>query len=201
MESRNLYSCFDRAVEAPIRIHARRLARHSALRDSSVEDLEQELALHLLTRSGRYDATRASFGTFANCVARNRGADILAAALAGARSRRPAASVARAEPTDLDALQVPEEAALWASSALTPSERAELRQDLRRLLQRAPGSSRDVVDWLLAEDRPAAARSSGISRTRFYEMARALRRHAEALDLQGYLGSTRTRRTDSAPDP
>lgn len=59
--------------------HARRLARSLVVPGTDHEDFRQIILLAMLTRSGRYDARRGSWATFAALIARNATADLVRA--------------------------------------------------------------------------------------------------------------------------
>ncbi len=64
----NHYTGLPPYLISQVRYHARRLHRHPAICNMSVEDIEQELVLAFLLRQGTYEASKASWPTFIDRV-------------------------------------------------------------------------------------------------------------------------------------
>jgi hypothetical protein len=180
MEHRNRYDrVHPRAVQF-VRYHARQLARHRAVPGMELEDYEQDLITDLLVRERRFDATRASYPTFADRVIRNRVSTLIEAGLRMCRieDQRPRAVVA--EPS-LETQADSSVCACWAE------EWCSVCLDLERFVEQLPVRLRRCCEWLLAENRRAAAASLGLHRCSLYEAAHDLKRHAIEAGLHLYL--------------
>ena len=182
MEHSNRYDGLDPCAVKFIRYHARRLARRRTVPDMEVEDYEPDLVADLLARSPRFDPRRATYPTFADRVIRHRIATLIKAGVGPAR-------VVEASPL---AESVEGEAgteALWPASMLPAEDRAALRVDLERFVQRLPIRLRRCCAWLATENRRAAAAALGLHRSALYDAARDLKRCATGADLHLYIGS------------
>ncbi|MGZ9157143.1 MAG: RNA polymerase sigma factor, partial [Candidatus Binatia bacterium] len=75
MASANRYPGIDPQIVRCVRHHARRV--RTALPGMEIEDIEQELMLHVHRRLSRFDATRGSLRTFVDRIVRNCAANLL----------------------------------------------------------------------------------------------------------------------------
>jgi hypothetical protein len=180
MEHRNRYDgVHPRAVQF-VRYHARQLARHRAIPGMEVEDYEQDLMTDLIARDPRFDPTRATYPTFADRVIRHRVSTLLQAGLRmrGVGDQRLGAAAAGPSlETQVDS----------GAGAVWTEEWCSLSLDLERFVGQLPVRLRRCCEWLLAENRLAAAAALGLHRSSLYEAAHDLRRLAITAGLNLYL--------------
>jgi hypothetical protein len=180
MEQCNRYdSVHPRAVQF-VRYHARQLARHRAVPGMELEDYEQDLITDLIARDPRFDPTRATYPTFADRVIRHRVSTLLQAGLRMRRVEDQGLGAAAAGPgleTQVDS----------GAGAAWTEDRCSLGLDLERFLGQLPARLRRCCEWLLAENRLAAAAALGLHRSSLYEAAHDLRRLAIEAGLNLYL--------------
>ena len=185
MEHRNRYDgVHPRAIQF-VRYHARQLARHRAVPGMEFEDYEQDLITDLFVREHRFDATRASYPTFADRVIRHRVATLIQA---GLRMRRIENQEPRAVATEPDH----ETQADSCTCAGWTEEWCSLCLDLERFIGQLPARLHRYCEWLLAENRRAAAAALGLHRSSLYEAAHDLKRHAISAGLHLYLQTAPT---------
>jgi hypothetical protein len=180
MEHRNSYDgVHPRAVQF-VRYHARQLARHRAVPGMELEDYEQDLITDLLVRERRFDARRASYPTFADRIIRKRVSTLIQAGLGMRRIEDQGPRSGAAEPSR-ETQADPSACACWTE------EWCSLCLDLERFVEQLPVRLRRCCEWLLAEDRLAAAAALGLHRSSLYEVAHDLRRLAIEAGLNLYL--------------
>jgi hypothetical protein len=180
MEHSNRYDgIHPRAVQF-VRYHARQLARHRAVPGMELEDYEQDLITDLIARDPRFDPTRATYPTFADRVIRHRVSTLLQAGLRMRRVDDQGLGAAAAE-------QGPETQVDSLAGAAWTEDRCSLGADLERFLGQLPVRLRRCCEWLLAENRRAAAATLGLHRSSLYEAAHDLKRHAIEAGLNLYL--------------
>ena len=191
MEHRNRYDgVHPRAIQF-VRYHARQLARHRAVPGMELEDYEQDLSTDLLVRGRRFDATRASYPTFADRVIRHRVATLIQAGLRMRRIEDHGPRVITAEPS----METQAEA---SAGACWTEDWCSLSLDLERFVAQLPARLCRCCEWLLAENRQAAAAALGLHRSSLYEATHDLKRHAIEAGLHLYL---RTGPTPTPPIP
>jgi hypothetical protein len=181
MEHRNRYDgVHPRAIQF-VRYHARQLARHGAVPGMELEDYEQDLIADLLARDASFDAARAGYPTFADRIIRHRVSTLTET---GRRMRRvELGTAARA------GIEPQEEA---SADPTWPEEWCSLCLDLERFVGQLPTRLRRCCEWLLAENRRAAAAALGLHRSSLYEAAHDLERHAIEAGLHLYLQASST---------
>ena len=180
MEHRNRYDgVHPRAIQF-VRYHARQLARHRAVPGMEFEDYEQDLITDLLVRERSFDATRAAYPTFADRVIRHRVSTLTQAGLRMRRIEDQGPRAVAAEPS-LETQADSSTCACWTE------ERCSLCLDLERFIGQLPARLRRCCEWLLAENRRAAAAAMGLHRSSLYEAAHDLRRQAIEAGLHLYL--------------
>jgi hypothetical protein len=181
MEHRNRYDrVHPRAVQF-VRYHARQLARHRAVPGMELEDYEQDLITDLLVRERRFDATRASYPTFADRVIRNRVSTLIKAGLRMRSFEDQGRLGAAAAGPSLETQGDSGAGAVWTEGG------ASLGLDLERFVGRLPMRLRRCCEWLLAENRREAAAALGLHPSSLYAAAHDLKRHAIEADLHLYL--------------
>jgi hypothetical protein len=191
MEHRNRYDgVHPRAIQF-VRYHARQLhARHRAVPGMELEDYEQDLITDLLVRERRFDAKRASYPTFADRIIRNRVSTLVQA---GLRMRRIEDHGPRAVASEPNLEIQADSCACWSE------EWCSLCLDLERFVGQLPVRLRRCCEWLLAENRRAAAAALGLHHSSFYEAAHDLKRHAIEAGLHLYLQTGPTTPTPPIP--
>ncbi len=197
MASANRYPELDERLVAVVRYHARRTT--FMLPELEIEDVEQELLLHVHRRMPAFRPERAGLRTFVDRVARHRGAKLIEAAVAA--KRRP-----RSRPTSLSApvfLDEEEgraslaetitiEKGLWVDPPRPPDEAVGLRHDLARLLQSLSPKLRHTCLSLAEASVADVARETGRGRSSIYEALHRVREICVAADLDDYLERHRT---------
>ena len=180
MEHSNRYDgVHPRAVQF-VRYHARQLARHRAVPGMELEDYEQDLITDLIAREPRFDATRAAYPTFADRIIRNRVSTLIQAGLRMRRIEDHGPRLhARTEPGDRR--RTPSVGTCWTE------DWCSLCLDLERFVGQLPVRLRRCCEWLLAENRRAAAAALGLHHSSLYEAAHDLKRHAIEAGLHLYL--------------
>lgn len=119
---------FTAAAAAEIKLLAKRLKGHYGYRASDIEDLEQELAAHVIQRMDQYVPERGSRGAFVSTVAKNRILNLIEARTAAKRDGRRNVS--------LDPAGVP---------INTSQEGIDLKLDVRAALADLPDDLRQVA--------------------------------------------------------
>ena len=157
-----------------IRFKARQLAGRDEFLPGEQEDLEQELALHLVGRMRRYDPARASERTFADRVLTNRASGLLDHARARKRDRR------REEPF-VDGL--PDRGLEELRERLWDAERLDLELDLRDGLAALDEADREVAELLCVYSVAEVSRKTGLSRQRVRTICGRVREHLLARGL------------------
>lgn len=190
MASSNRYPGIDPKVVACIRHHARRA--YGSIPAMEIEDIEQELMLHVHRRLPRFDPGRGSLRTFVDRIARNCIANLVQAARA--QKRAP----------ELDIISL--DAIAWSHDgddrrcrdgqpvALDPHHHAHLsleallnlRIDLRRAHDQLPPSLRAPLLGLFGSTVADAARRSGSSRARVYDHIAAIRERFRLVGFHHY---------------
>jgi hypothetical protein len=182
MEHRNRYDGVHPRATEFIRYHARQLAQHRAVPGLELEDYEQDLITDLLVRERRFDAARASYPTFADRVIRNRVSTLLQAGLRMRRIEDQRPTAAAPDPS----LETQED---FSACTCWSEDWCSLCLDLERFVGQLPVRLRRCCEWLLAENRRAAAAALGLHRSSLYEAAHDLKRHAIEAGLHLYLRS------------
>jgi DNA-directed RNA polymerase specialized sigma24 family protein len=162
----------DEATRALIRAKARQIASRSPGRSAEVGELEQDLALEVLGRLGRFDAEKAELARFVRLLLAHAVATVLRDRRR--RSRRapaPLAALVRqggpsAEPAEED-----------------PAEEVALALDVAGVLAALPPRLRRVAEALKTDSVTAAARRLRVSRAAVYRRLAELRRAFAAAGL------------------
>ena len=195
MASANRYPGIDPRIVRCVRHHAARV--RAALPGMEIEDVEQELMLHVHRRLSRFDAARGSLRTFADRVARNCAANLLQSA----RSERRGSGV---EVLSLDTLAwhadgdgIAADAddgapASVASRRLRAGRPAEPAHRALAHLRSAASALRSCFLGLFDNTVADAARRAGVSRSTMYARIAAIRESFQAADLQLHLAVSDT---------
>ena len=169
-----------------IRNTARRLARCRSIPGMDAEDIEQDLFLDLWHRRGAFDATKASFATFADRIVANRVATLTSPT---ARRRAERQQVALDDYVDGDQQQT------LADTLADPAALSEVDQaltiDMTRFIAGLPPALQRCCTILLTPNRREASMEAGVHRSSVYESAHRLRKLAEAAGLREYIKAPR----------
>lgn len=129
---------FTAADAAEIKALAKRLKAHYGYRASDIEDLEQEVATHVVQRMDQYVPERGTRGAFVSTIAKNRLLNLIEARTAAKRDGRRNVSLDTAGPIDLSPEDI--DLKLDVQAAL-----ANLPEDLRQVaLLRIEHSEREI---------------------------------------------------------
>jgi RNA polymerase sigma-70 factor, ECF subfamily len=196
MASANRYPGIDPQIVRCVRHHARRV--RTALPGMEIEDIEQELMLHVHRRLLRFDATRGSLRTFVDRIARNCAANLLQSLRSEKRgfgiglisldttACTSAGSVSAIASSDEDA------EVCSAHFGYAPEELLALRIDLWRTFDQLPPALRRCFLELFDNTVADAARRTGVPRSTMYERISAIREAFVAADLRLYMGISDT---------
>jgi len=184
-------------VSRNIRIRAARLARSGVIPGMDAEDIEQDLRLDLIRRIPCFDETRASFETFADRLIAHRVASLAATTAAKRADRSMKSLEAPIAPDGEDggltlADVTPEDAALYAPSALGLAAGNGLGYDVALLLHALSPSCRSVAIALGNMSVAEAASALGLHRSSVYARIVKIREVATGLGLQEYFAASPT---------
>lgn len=160
-----------------IRVKARQLVRRPEFTACEVDDLEQELTLHILTKLDRFDPSRGSLNTyFARIV------NTAIAMLIRERGRIKRNGGAGVEIESLEKMVDQPEGSpipLWATISdsdanrrfqthpLSALEQSQLRMDVNSVLEKLPAELRRICEQLMVGNSSDIRRDSGLSRRKF----------------------------------
>lgn len=160
---------FDAAIRSAIHVKARQIVRRARLTPSDLLDLEQDIALHVWQRLGRYDSAKADPGRFTRMLIGH----AVATALRDHKRRMDRA------PASLNAmLEHPDDRPLEPlDPGLSRREEDQARAfDVAAVLATLPPTLREVARALQTQSVTATARQLGLSRREIYRRLGALRR-------------------------
>jgi RNA polymerase sigma-70 factor (ECF subfamily) len=194
MGSTNTLPEIDDHAAAHIRYKARSLVGRYGLRDTDVEDLEQELMLDVLRRIRKFDPSRAQMATFVTRLVRNKIASLVEARKAGKRDYRTRVYsltgwvkdrtngfLQRIETIDAD------HPLLRTGRRRSQLEVLDLSIDLKRATDLLPPELRELCRRLRYETVSEISRSKGIPRGTLYEAIGRIRVVFEERGLRDYL--------------
>ena len=180
---------------ACIKHKAYQLVGQASFTADDLEDLEQELTIHLFEQLPKFDPTRGAFSTFADRVVDHKAADILDARFAACRDcrlrvgsihdpvRLQDGGEVLVEDMDLDdAVQVQR-----GIGGRSPHEEADLRIDLKRALATLTPEQRDLCLWLLTSTIAEISATTGVPRPTLYDRLRRIRVAFERAGLREYV--------------
>lgn len=169
-----------------IRNTARRLARGRSIPGMDAEDIEQDLFLDLWHRRAAFDATKATFATFADRIIAHRVATLTCPT---ARHKAERQQVA------LDGYVDGDEQQMLADTLADPTALGEVDQaltiDMKRFIAGLPPALQRCCTILLTPNRREASMDAGVHRSTVYESAHRLRKMAEAAGLREYIPAPR----------
>jgi len=181
-------------AEILIRCKARQLIGKAGLTWNDVEDLEQELMLHLLERLPKFDPEVAARTTFVANIVERKISNILRDRMREKRDGRrqfgslndlieddEGETIERAYTLDQDAADI-----RMGRRHRTREEEARLRLDVSLLLSALPDDLRPVAQELLQKTITEAAESLGMPRTTLYYAIERLRPFFDKAGLNDY---------------
>lgn len=160
-----------------IRVKARQLVRRPEFTACEVEDLEQELTLHILTRLDRFDPSRGSLNTYLARIV-----NTAIAMLIRERGRIKRNGGASVEIESLEKMVDQPDgspAPLWATISDSDAnrryqtshrsylERSELRMDVQAVMEALPLELRRICEQLLEGNKVGKQRDGGLSRRKY----------------------------------
>lgn len=174
IQSNDVLSDYARTL---IRVKARQLVRRPEFTACEVDDLEQELTLHILTKLDRFDPARGSVNTYF--------ARIVNTAIAMLIRERARIKRNGGDGVEIESLEKMVDqpdgspAPLWSTisdmdgnrrfkkSPLPDQERSELRMDTMFMLQSLPPDLRRLCEQLMDGNKADSQRDSGLSRRKY----------------------------------
>lgn len=158
-----------------VRRKARCLAGRFEFQDDDCADIEQELAVALLSRLSCYDPARANVTTFMLNVIDNVVASLIRAkrALKRGNGRRYASDDMLDQVAD--------------AQASDPARQFELRHDLESVIANLPPDLQQVCRLLTTHTMSETARLIGCSRTTLYVQRATIMKHMQDAGLRDYL--------------
>jgi len=185
---------FDAYVNDLIHHKARQVAQQSGFNKSDVEDIEQDLRLELLDRCASFDASRASFHTFAARVVDGKIAKLIRHRNAAPRDPRREQCSLQDEIVDGDGRVVnrsetisPADDYRRPSAEMPEHERVGLRCDLESLMASQTPRQRRLCQLLRTMRLADAARILRVPRTTLHDDILKIRQRFEAAGLREYL--------------
>jgi DNA-directed RNA polymerase specialized sigma24 family protein len=145
-----------------IKFHANGLIGHYGFTPSDRQDLQQELALAVVTKSHRFNPTRSGPSTFYSHVASRTAIDLCRAASAGKRDWRRRGG--GADPGSVPAPE-PEQALM------------DLRIDVRSAVASMADDLKPIAYLLMQHSRTEAARRAGLTRNQMRYRCSRIERH------------------------
>jgi RNA polymerase sigma-70 factor (ECF subfamily) len=178
-----------------IRHKAYQLVGQAGFTRDDLEDLEQELTIHLFEQLPKFDPTRGAFSTFVDRVVDHKAADILDARFAACRDcrlrvgsihdtvRLQDGGEVLVEDMDLDdAVQVQR-----GIGGRSPHEEADLRIDLERALATLTPEQRDLCLRLMTSTIAEVSAATGVPRPTLYDRRTQIRAAFERAGLREYV--------------
>jgi RNA polymerase sigma-70 factor (ECF subfamily) len=186
----------DSVARRNIRRRARQLVGRGGIAEHDLEDLEQELACHLLKCWPSFEPAKGHPTVLVTVVVENALANILRDRQAQKRDGRRVRSlnvfvdVGEETPVELAQAIGPREHGAWRGRhPRSPEELAQLASDVARVLVGLPAKLRDLAERLKEDSLSQIARDTGVPRTTLYESVRRLRQIFERAGLGKYLES------------
>ena len=180
---------------ACIKHKAYQLLGQAGFTADDVEDLEQELTVHLFEQLPKYDPTRGAFSTFVNRVVDHKAADILDARFAARRDCRIFVgsiddTVGLREGGEVPIMDLDLEDAVHVQRGIadpSPHAEAELRIDLERAMAALTPEQRDLCRRLLTATIAEISAATGVPRPTLYDRLRQIRAAFERAGLKEYI--------------
>ena len=180
---------------ACIKHKAYQLVGQAGLTADDLEDLEQELTIHLFERLPKFDSTRGAFSTFVDRVVDHKAADILDARFAARRDCRIFVgsiddTVRLREGGEVPIMDLDLEDAVHVQrgiSAPSPHAEAEFRINLERAMAALTPEQRDLCRRLLTATIAEISAATGVPRPTLYDRLRQIRVAFERAGLREYV--------------
>ena len=194
MEITNRYEGLDEFSEKTVRIKARQLVRIPGYSADDVEDIEQELAIHLIEQLPVFDPEKAKWETFVNNILDSRIKDLLKYHFAESRNalefERSLNELLLSE--DFDGIEfvetINENDLPWNKhlSKLTDFDTFEFRTDFIEAFKKLPPRLQQLLIHLAKDNVSDISRKSGIPRGTLYEHIKELKKYLSDAGLENY---------------
>lgn len=155
---------------------ARRLIGICGLKPHDLPDLRQELLLHVVRRSTRFDPARGTWPAFLTCLLSRKATSMIRHRNAKQRDFRRTIHAGLTQTLEEQ-----------SSDGASQERATQLRIDVQQLLPRLPAELRRVCEALKLGNVAEAVRSTGMSRSRIQRAVSKLRLRFAAAGLDGYL--------------
>jgi len=185
----------DAYAEACIKHKAFQLVGQGGFTADDVEDLEQELRVHLFEQLPKFDPTRGAFTTFVDRVLTHKAADILDARFAARRDCRIQVgslddTVRLREGGEVPIIDLDLEDAIHVHRGIStpsPYEEAERSIDLERAMAALTPEQRDLCRRLMTATIAEISAATGVPRPTLYDRLRQIRAAFERAGLREYV--------------
>lgn len=189
----------DDYVEAHVRRKARQLVKTGAFPRSDLEDVEQELRLHLLLQLPKFDPGKAQRHTFAVRLIERKTADMVRTCRGATRSSGRGeyslnVSISTADgPASLsETMSDTDRRRRLGRSSLPEEERICLQIDVADAVAALPGELRDLSEQLKTKSVSQIARECGVHRSTISRRVAKIRKRFCGLSLRDYVISGAT---------
>ena len=178
-----------------IRCKARQLVGQAGFTADDLEDIEQDLRLHLFEQLSKYDPARGAFSTFVDRVVDHKAADILDAQFAACRDCRIYVgsiddTLRLREGGEVPIIDLDLEDAIHVQRGIgdpSPQAEAELKIDLERAMAALTPEQRDLCRRLLTSSIAEISATTGVPRPTLYDRLRRIRVAFERAGLREYV--------------
>lgn len=180
MESRNRYHGIHPYAISTLRHHARRLAKSSGFLPNDVEDIEQEMMLHVHRQLGRHNPARASAETFIARMVGNFAISLHRKVMANDFAEYQTISLHETvQDEDGNTFEladtIPSDCSFWPDRGAIWYEAIENQVDASRLLRQFPPSLRRLARLFMMEQVTTVSRTRGIARQTIYDAVSKMR--------------------------
>jgi len=179
----NRYDGFDDFTAKLIKRKARQLVGKAGITDADREDLEQELALHVLISTPRFDSSRAQFRTFIARVIDRKVASIIRGRKAAKRGYGVACQSLNEAIQDEDGYEVER---LDLLEATADESADDLDVDLRNAIATLPPNLQKLYQRLKHGSPSEIARETGTARSTVYDQMKSIMRTFAKAGLKDY---------------
>jgi len=178
-----------------IRHKAYQLVGQAGFTADDLEDLEQELTIHLFEQLPKFNPARGAFSTFVDRVVGHKAADILDARFAARRDCRIYVgsiddTVRLREGGEVPIIDLDLEDAVHVQrgiSAPSPHAEAEFRINFERAIAALTPEQRDLCQRLLTATIAEISAATGVPRPTLYDRLRQIRAAFERAGLKEYV--------------
>lgn len=199
MTYRNNYPGVDPIAVKEIRIVARNLVGKAGILYEDVEDVEQDLMLHFLSRKDQFDPRRGQFNTFVSRVVRAGVKDILNHRMAQRRGQGLEVTLVSLEQEGDDAA-MPNMALQGMAGidgrevdglghAICHLDEVGLKVDVERAIRRLPKALQEICERLGRESQKEIASEKEWPRIGLYRIIITIRETFEGMGLEAHLGT------------